>query len=253
MPKLTGLFKFTGTMGDVTAYKQNGETIVRTKGGVEKSRIDNDPAFQRTRENNSEFGNAAKDAKKLRGSLSAQIGKVKDRLMTSRFTKLIRSLVNEDTSSPRGQRRLPAAAIPQLEGFNFNDRARMDDVLRVQLPVSVDTTADEATVSIPAFNPLVDMAAPQGATHFKITAAAGIFDLDPGDNVTANVSASTAELPVGTQVTAQTLTLANTNTIVNFSDAYMVTLLVEFFQEVNGVFYPLNNGSYNPMKVIKSA
>jgi len=47
-----------GPIGDISFYKSKDGYLARSKGGVDKSRIKNDPAFQRTRENGSEFGRA---------------------------------------------------------------------------------------------------------------------------------------------------------------------------------------------------
>ena len=45
-----------GTMEDLTFYKGTDGYLVRTRGGVSRNRILNDPAFARTRENGMEFG-----------------------------------------------------------------------------------------------------------------------------------------------------------------------------------------------------
>ena len=55
MAKQIGIIKLKGTIGDISFYKSQDGHLARGKGGVEASRIANDPAFQRTRENGSEF------------------------------------------------------------------------------------------------------------------------------------------------------------------------------------------------------
>ena len=66
MAKQKGIIKLKGTLGDITFYKSQDGFLAREKGGVEASRIANDPAFQRTRENGAEFGTAGKAGKMLR-------------------------------------------------------------------------------------------------------------------------------------------------------------------------------------------
>jgi hypothetical protein len=56
MAKTSGIIKIEGTVEDLTFYKKDGRNFVRRKGGVSKERIENDPNYVRTRENNSEFG-----------------------------------------------------------------------------------------------------------------------------------------------------------------------------------------------------
>jgi hypothetical protein len=58
MARQKGIIKLEGTIGDVSFYKSKDGYLAREKGGVDGDRIKNDPAFQRTRENGSEFGRA---------------------------------------------------------------------------------------------------------------------------------------------------------------------------------------------------
>ena len=60
MAKFEGIFEIQGTVKGMSFYKTKDGLMVRSKGGISKKRIANDPAFQRTRENNSEFGHNAK-------------------------------------------------------------------------------------------------------------------------------------------------------------------------------------------------
>lgn len=57
MARQKGIIKLKGTLGGITFYKTSLDGhLAREKGGIEAERIANDLAFQRTRENNSEFG-----------------------------------------------------------------------------------------------------------------------------------------------------------------------------------------------------
>ena len=51
MAKQSGIIKLKGTIGDIAFYKTRDGHLARTKGGVSADRIQNDPVFQRTREN----------------------------------------------------------------------------------------------------------------------------------------------------------------------------------------------------------
>jgi hypothetical protein len=48
MAKQTGIIKLKGTIGRISFYKTGDGHLAREKGGVDKSRIQNDTAFQRT-------------------------------------------------------------------------------------------------------------------------------------------------------------------------------------------------------------
>ena len=69
MARQKGIIKLKGTIGDISFYKTGDGHLAREKGGVDGSRIANDPAFQRTRENGSEFGRAGKGGKVIRNAI----------------------------------------------------------------------------------------------------------------------------------------------------------------------------------------
>jgi hypothetical protein len=89
MAKQKGIIKLKGTIGDITFYKSKDGYIAREKGGVDAKRIANDPAFQRTRENGSEFGRAGKAGKTLRMALRTLLLNSSDSRMVSRLTQLM--------------------------------------------------------------------------------------------------------------------------------------------------------------------
>jgi hypothetical protein len=59
---------------------------MREKSGIDANRIKNDPAFQRTRENGSEFGRAGKAGKTLRTALRTLLLNSSDGRVVSRLT-----------------------------------------------------------------------------------------------------------------------------------------------------------------------
>jgi hypothetical protein len=61
--KTKSIIKLEGTIGDITFFKSKDGYIAREKSSISKERIQNDPAFQRTRENGAEFGRAGKAGK----------------------------------------------------------------------------------------------------------------------------------------------------------------------------------------------
>jgi len=95
MAKQTGIIKLQGTIGDISFYKQDGQHYAKGKGGVDAQRIATDPAFQRTRENGSEFGRAGKGSKLLRSAIRLLLQNAKDSRVTSRLTgKMVSVLLN---------------------------------------------------------------------------------------------------------------------------------------------------------------
>ena len=147
MAKQDGILKIQGTLENLTFYKSADGLLVRTRGGVSKQRIMNDPAFIRTRENGAEFAHSAQAGKLLRMAVGGLVFKAKDRRMSSRLLGVMAQLKNLDGVNARGERQV-AVGIGQTEGklvlrgFDFNSNAPLQSVLLSAF--SLDT----ATVSI---------------------------------------------------------------------------------------------------------
>src|SRR5690606_7022291 len=123
-------------------------------------------AFARTRENGVEFGSSASSGKILRNAVRPLIMNASDNRVVSRMTKLMTTIKNFDTVSPRGKRTVGTGianplAVASLKGFNFNNRALLGVVLRK--PVVVQT--NNGMISINNFVPTNDIIYPSGATH----------------------------------------------------------------------------------------
>jgi hypothetical protein len=60
MARQKSIIALEGTLGNITFFKSRDGYMAREKGGVNPDKIANDPAFERTRENNAEFGRAVR-------------------------------------------------------------------------------------------------------------------------------------------------------------------------------------------------
>src|SRR5690554_6866192 len=106
MARQSGLIKIKGTLDNVNFYKTKDGDLARMKTSVDKDRIKNDPAFERTRENNAEFGASAKAGKLVRDGARALAMTAADSRLVSRFTQVMTKVKNLDTTSVRGQRNI---------------------------------------------------------------------------------------------------------------------------------------------------
>ncbi len=247
MAKNNSLFKIEGTLDNVTFYKSADGYFVRTKGGVSKNRIMNDPAFVRTRENGSEFGRSASSGKLLRDSLSSFVFRAKDSKLSSRLMKLMSDIKNQDLVSVRGERNVgeglsTATGKELLKGFDFNNRATFKSVFYA--PFTVSPTTGEITIT--ALKPNEQIRYPEGATHFGLQS--GFVNLDFSTGASDIAYSNEVNLPIDSTVSAVTLTPTGVPT---GSGTAFVVMLVEFFQEVNGVQYALNNGAYNVLNIVE--
>jgi hypothetical protein len=247
MARQKGIIKLKGTIGDITFYKTQDGHLAREKGGIDASRIKNDPAFQRTRENGSEFGRAGKAGKILRTALRALLLNSSDGRMVSRLTQAMVKVIQADVTSVRGLRNVIDGEAELLTGFEFNIRGKLGTSLFAPFVGVIDRTTGEITVDLASFIPSNMIAAAAGTTHFKIISAGAEVDFEAETFVATN--SETAIMPWDI---TPTVAISHTNLVTpNSTKPLFLALGVEFYQQVNGTMYPLKNGSYNPLSLVK--
>ena len=247
MARQKGIIKLKGTIGDITFYKTQDGHLAREKGGIEASRIASDPAFQRTRENGSEFGRAGKAGKLLRTALRPLLLNSADGRMVSRLTQQMVKVIQMYAVSDRGLRNVIDGEIELVLGFEFNIRGKLGTSLFAPFTTNIDRVAGTLDVSIPAFIPANMIAAPSGTTHFKIISAGAEIDFETETFVEAH--SETAILPWDALAT---VAINQVNAVTPASTKPLFLALgVEFYQEVNGQMYPLKNGAYNPLALVQ--
>ena len=247
MGRLKSFIKIEGTFDDLNFYKSQDGYMVRTKGGVSGNRILNDPAFARTRENGLEFGHITGSGKTLRRAVVDIMADAKDNRIASRLTKAMNLVKKQDTTSVRGQRKVYIGlSTPEgraaLKGFEFNGRSTLSSVLLADY--SLDTATGE--VSIADFIPARRLNIPQGATHVSLSCGFLNLDFETGDK--ALELSNVVNLPINLTATTVILTPA---AVPAGTGNQLYFLKVAFFQEMNAVQYPLNNGAYNALQLIE--
>ena len=247
MARQKGIIKLKGTIGDITFYKTQDGHLAREKGGIDASRIASDPAFQRTRENNSEFGRAGKAGKLMRTAFRGALLKAADGRMVSRLTQRMVKVIQADSTSERGLRNVIDGEAELLAGFEFNIRGKLGTSLYAPFTAAIDRVAGELTVDVPSFIPTNMVAAPSGTSHYKIISAAAEIDFEAETFVVAN--SETAILPWDAVATVA-VNHVNQVTAASTKPLFLV-LGVEFYQQINGQMYALKNGAFNPLAVVQ--
>lgn len=247
MARQKGIIKLDGTIGDITFYKSRDGYLAREKGGIPADRIANDPAFQRTRENGAEFGRAGKAGKILRNAIRGLLQNASDARMVSRLTQEMVKVIQEDTTNPRGLRNVIDGEAELLEGFDFNINGKLGTTLYAPFTGTIDRVAGTLTANLPTFVPLNMIAAPGGTTHFKIVSTGAEIDFE--NEVFISAVNATAVLPWDANATA-VINLVNAVTA-NSTHPLFLALGIEFYQQVNGQMYPLKNGAFNALNLVK--
>lgn len=246
MARQKGIIKLKGTIGDISFYKTQDGHLAREKGGVDASRIASDPAFVRTRENGAEFGASASSGKLIRDAFRSLMMSASDGRVTSRLTKVMSIIKNFDGTSARGKRVVQVgigtpAGKAALKGFNFNKRSILGSVLFK--PFAVAPGTGEITIS--DLIPMNDIAFPAGATHLSLRSV--FADIDFGGNLADVQISNTVNLPIDGTSTNAVLTPP---AVPSGAGVKFYLLMIEFFQEVNGVQYSLKNGAYNALCIV---
>ncbi len=247
MAKQKGILKLEGTIGDITFYKSQDGYLAKGKGGIDGSRIATDPKFQRTRENGSEFGSAGKAGKVLRNSLRVLLQNSSDNRMVSRLTKKMVAVIQADATSVRGQRNVIDGEAELLEGFDFNVNAQLSNTLYAPYVPTIDRVAGTLKVAIASFIPASMIAAPGGTTHFKIVSSGMEVDFENETFITDTKMSNV----LAWDATATAIINLNNAVTANSTHPLFLVLGIEFYQDVNGVKYPLKNGAFNALTIVK--
>lgn len=247
MGRQESVIQFSGSIGNLSFYKTEDGYLARKKGGVTGNRIKNDPAYARTRENMAEFTRAGRAAKLLRAAFRSIVNSSADKRVTSRLISDVMKVLREDAVNPRGQRNVIDGEATLLQGFQFNRNAQLESTLRVQFKSSIDRATGNMIVDIPAFAPASMISVPDGATHFQLKASGAAIDFEKHTySIAENAS---AVLEINSQVQGP-LQLSLAVTPGSVAPLFLV-FGVEYLQLVNGANYPLNNGAFNAIAIVK--
>jgi hypothetical protein len=195
----------------------------------------------------SEFSTQTKASSLIGDAFRSCIANAKSRDWHNRLSKVIREIMQLDAVNPRGQRGVIDDETSLLEGFDFNSTAKMGSVLYAQPTTEIDRVTGNCSVTVPAINPAVALAAPEGATHYRFLACSAQLDFEA-----ESVEAASAEsVFVAITNTAKPAVVLAVNQAANAAKPIALGLGIEFYQEVNGQKYLLQNGSYNPFQIVK--
>lgn len=245
MAKQAGYIKLEGTMGDLSFYKnRDGKFIARRKGGVSKKRILTDPKYRRTRENLAEFAVAAASAKFLKNAfreieIKSNGGKLHNRLYSAAM-----KVVKSDPVSVRGERKFELGDMSILRGFEFSEKATLENVLRIQTNIAEDEAS--FTVTIPQITPSMHLIYSNGAKYYRLSLIRAAVDFVQKKYSSETISIE--PLPITNQSTpAVSLTLPKPGVA---GENYFFALALEFFLDVNDTRYDSNDVSQNPAVIL---
>ena len=181
MARAKSFIQLRGSLGDTTFKKVGKNNFAHEKMSIAPGRMKNHRDFITLRENGSQMGNASKSAKTIRDALVNVIHLCKDSKMSNRFNAELRKVVRQDSS--RGAvgigRIARAENMGILQGFDFNDKAKLRTTFNVSYNTAINRDTGEVKLSIASFKPASAIRAPRFAKQFRIMAQVAEIDFDP--------------------------------------------------------------------------
>lgn len=198
MAILESSVRFTGSLGDLSAYIRRGsdKVILRRKGGASKKRIMTAPAFENTRRINSEFSGRSMATKWLMRALQHH-RPLADHSFTGKINALLKPIQELDTVSPWGKRAIILTANPSLlEGFPLNMGTTFEAIVRAPLICDISHDTHKVTAQLPQLVPGINFFPPPHHPVFSLVIGAGIMpDLHFSGNAYRPVNESIQEFP----------------------------------------------------------
>jgi hypothetical protein len=244
MGKQTSIIKLEGKCGDKVYYwHPKYGWLIRNVTSVDAERILTDPAFALVREHNAQFAQGAMFVKALRAAFYPLFQPLADTHMTSRITSAITKAIKADPATSPKERRLAHGDLRYLIDLNFNNEASLKKILTARYSTT-KALHTHTTTFTPEGNQFVK--APKSATHFRLVSSIA--------TIAYNAGAMTVDTTCSDYIATHpgdTTPITLSNTCASLPESFMTHVVgVEFFQETNGVYYPLYAKAFNALAVV---
>ena len=248
MARFKGLFRFIGTLGDITAVNSKEGVYLKSKNNIPKSRYKNAPQYKDFRMNGHYMAESSKLSKEFRFALGLFGKEACDSRMYARMNGLMRSIIMCDTVSEKGVFSA-VNGIATIEGkkllqdFEFSKFKAFNSVFRGNYQLEKET----GPLSIPEFLPHNDLLLADGATHVSLQTGILRFDFETRQGIFSksdNTVFEISTLAVNVTLTADIPTGSHGTLIYFFK--------ISFSQEINGVLNPLKGESGAVMKIVEA-
>ena len=183
----------------------------------------------------------------MRDLLRVAIVSASDCRLAARLTKAMREVIGMSDTNDRGQRVFDSSNSAPLLGFNFNAGAGINQTM--YFPYEVTGAGAIVTMTIPTLNSVSDIAAPQGTTYFEVMFAASPLDIEALTYTNAVVAAPLGIRPINSAPLVNQSVVASFPAAPTDANLVMGVVGINFYQQINGKFYALNNNSTNPLAI----
>lgn len=170
MPRQAGSILITGSLDNVSFYHNKAHGyLARKKGGPGSERVKTDPAYERTRENNSEFGRASGYGRLLRKAFAPIIQPCQNHALNTNLSRRIREIILMDPVSERGKRDLTRDTLSHFRHFELEPASPSSGCFLFPVNTEMAGGLLEVTFGV-ALNYVPKQAAAWRLTSVKVTA-----------------------------------------------------------------------------------
>jgi hypothetical protein len=188
-----------------------------------------------------DFGTASKGSRIIRHALQESLQHCYDPSLNIRLNKALGEIVRADVHHAAGQRIITADNMQHLQGFQFNENARLGQFL-TDAPIIEMVDNHSIRISLPEIL-LRHTKALRGVTHFSIRAIA----------LSVNFVTETTR-----QAISETILIKRDNAPLpaslalhlNREHSTLIMLEIQSFYEVNGQLYPAQSKQLHALDVI---
>jgi hypothetical protein len=152
----TGIIQYKGSFKSIRNYTNVGDPTIYAgeKGGANRDLIMNNPAFDLTRKNMSEFKGCGIAVKSIRYGLQQLIPEYTDTRFTGRLVALVKMINLRDEEGIRGKRAIKFSLNrPILKTLNLHEKRKIDYEIKRCIKSSHPESRAEVTIMVNGFNP----------------------------------------------------------------------------------------------------
>jgi hypothetical protein len=170
MARQSGNIRYTGSFKSIRNYKNRKDPTIYAgeKGGANRDLIMNNAAFERTRENMSEFKGCGAIVKAIRRGLLHLIPEHSDKSFTGRLVALVKLINLRDEEGERGKRMVCFSNNKSiLKTLTLHENRKIDHQLKRSITRSHSESPTEATITMNGFIPDPQLI-PTTAKYFRV-------------------------------------------------------------------------------------
>jgi hypothetical protein len=123
----------------------------------------------------------------------------------------------------------------------------LDNTLQISFQTVINPVSGIILLTLNSFRPITDIKVPTGTTHFKILFGAAALNFETIKFLFSHKDSGILSYD-GNAVSIDTIFIKLSP---NLSWPIFLVLGIEFYQEVNGAYYSLEDGAFNALGIIE--